>query len=321
MNRFERRISGDGPRGLYALGVRTLQVNVGLRCNQACEHCHLNASPENNQVMEWPIMEKVLDITGRVRPRMVDITGGAPEMNPHLKDLISALTSLQVRVQVRTNLTALVEPQSNGLAGFFRDAGVVLAGSLPCYLEENVSAQRGAEVFGRSIEALRMLNGLGYGRGGGLILNLVYNPGGAFLPSPQSRLEEDYRKHLGQRFGIVFDRLLTLSNVPVGRFGASLKETGRLGKYLDLLEESFNARTVPGLMCRTQVSIGWDGALYDCDFNLALGKVVDHGAPDHIDRWDLPSVAARRIVTGSHCFACTAGAGSSCGGALVDHQA
>ncbi len=318
MNQFEKIACEDNQEGLHAEGIETIQVNVGLRCNQSCAHCHLSASSNNNQLMDWPTMEKVLRIAGINRPETVDITGGAPELNPDLKKFIDRLKRLGVQCQVRTNLTALMEPGLEELAGFFKDQRVKLVGSLPCYLMENVRAQRGEGVYERSIESLRRLNALGYGNDPDLQLDLVYNPGGAFLPGDQGDLETAYKEELFSRFGITFNRLLTITNMPLGRFEEKLKENGRYDKYLKLLSDSFNPGTVHGLMCRYQISIGWDGTLYDCDFNLALGMVMNHGAPDHIDGWDLGRIVNRRIVTGMHCFGCTAGRGSSCSGALAE---
>jgi len=318
MNRFENRINAGEKKGLFAEGIDVIQANVGLRCNQTCAHCHLGASPHRDEIMEWSTMEKILDVARIVRPGMVDITGGAPELNPCLGDFIIALTDQGFAVQVRTNLTALAEQENRDLMGLLKSRRVRLVGSLPCYLEEKVRDQRGKGVYEKSIEALRQLNQLGYGEEGGLTLNLVYNPGGPFLPGDQGTLEEDYRRELGNRFGVTFSNLLTIANMPIGRFLGTLEKKDRYEKYIGLLEKNFNRDTVPGLMCRNQVSVGWDGYLYDCDFNLALGLTVNHGAPDHIDRWDLESMKNRRIVTGWHCFGCTAGCGSSCGGALME---
>jgi radical SAM/Cys-rich protein len=317
MNRFEEKISLEGRAGLYADGIDVIQVNVGLRCNQSCAHCHLSSSPENEEMMDWPVMEKVLEIVRSASPGTVDITGGAPELNPNLKTFIRRLSGMGIRTQVRTNLTALLEPGNEGLPEFFREQKVMLVGSLPCYLEENVTAQRGEEVYGKSIEMIRQLNSLGYGTYPALQLNLVYNPGGAFLPGDQADLEKAYRKELHERFGISFTNLLTITNMPLGRFKDQLKRESRLENYEALLSDSFNPGTVPGLMCRHQISIRWDGTLYDCDFNLVLDMVMNHGAPDHINKWKLGDVVGRRIVTGTHCFGCTAGRGSSCAGELV----
>lgn len=317
MNQFELQVTGGREDGLYASGVEIIQVNVGLMCNQACRHCHLGASPDSREVMEWPVMERVLGIASKIRPRFIDITGGAPEVHPDIKPFILSLREDGHKVQVRTNLTALQEPGLEDMAEFFRDRGVQLVASMPCYLEENVDSQRGAKVYERSVKAMNLLNQLGYGDDPDLVLNLVYNPGGAFLPGDQAALEEAYKGELGERFGIRFNRLLTITNMPIGRFQETLRERNEDGKYFKLLMDSFNPETVDGLMCRNQISIAWDGSLYDCDFNLALGYSMNHGAPDHIDGFDLSSVASRRIVTGSHCFGCTAGCGSSCAGALT----
>jgi radical SAM/Cys-rich protein len=220
-------------------------------------------------------------------------------------------------VQVRTNLTVLLEPEMKGMPEFFRDQEIQVVASMPCYLEENVAAQRGEGVYGNSIAAIRQLNTLGYGYDPRLSLHLVYNPGGPFLPPEQSSLETDYRRQLRERFGIQFNRLLTITNMPIGRFLTILQKQDQEKDYLELLQNSFNPNTLDGLMCRHQISVGWNGMLFDCDFNLALSLPVNHGAPDHIQYFNPSNLLRRRIVTGSHCFACTAGFGSSCGGALV----
>ena len=317
MNAFEKSIAAMGEDGLYSHGLEIVQVNVGVKCNQRCGHCHLEASPERREMMSWPIMEKVLGAAEEARPHLVDLTGGAPELNPHFRPFVTALRKQGHSVQVRTNLTVLFEPGMEDLPRFPREHWVRLVASLPCYLQENVCAQRGEGAYQKSIEAIKTLNRLGYGSRPELSLNLVYNPGGPFLPPPQTALEEDYRRELGSRFGIAFTRLLTITNVPLGRFRNELQRQKQESEYLRLLRDSFNPLTVPGLMCRHQVSVGWEGTLYDCDFNLALGLPVDHGAPDHIRSFDPQELKSRRIVTGEHCFACSAGAGSSCGGALV----
>jgi radical SAM/Cys-rich protein len=317
MNDFEKRIAKLGYDGLGSQKIEILQVNLGLRCNQQCIHCHLETSPSRTEMMEWPIMESVLEVARSVHCQLIDLTGGAPELNPHFRRFVKALRKEGHQVQVRTNLTVLQEPDMEDLPQFFREYGIQLVASMPCYLEENVCAQRGQEVYGKSIKAIKCLNSLGYGIELSLPLSLVYNPGGPFLPPLQSVLEADYRRELGQRFGIVFNRLLSITNMPLGRFRRHLDRQKQEESYLQLLRKSFNPQTVEGLMCRHQLSVGWDGALYDCDFNLALGLLIDHGAPDHIQCFDLIELSKRRIVTGEHCFGCTAGAGSSCAGALV----
>ena len=261
--------------------------------------------------------ERVIELAEGNKPGMIDLTGGAPELNPHFRRFVQRLRHRGLPVQVRTNLTAMIEPGTEDLPEFLREHGVDLVASLPCYLEENVRAQRGAEVYEKSVRVIRRLNDMGYGSDSGPMLNLVYNPGGAFLPPDQIQLEADYRRELNQRFGIVFTRLITITNMPIGRFLAQLRKAHEEMKYISLLSKSFNPNTLQGLMCRHQISIGWDGRVFDCDFNLAIGKPVNHGAPDHIESFDQSALKKRRIVTGDHCFGCTAGCGSSCRGALA----
>jgi len=317
MNDFDQQIVSVDKKGLYASGIDTIQVNVGLQCNQNCVHCHMNAGPGRSEMMNRETMVLVLGAADRIRPALVDVTGGAPEMNPHLRKFIRDLRSESLPVQVRTNLTVLLEPGMEDMPAFLREHNVGLVGSLPCYLEENVRAQRGAGVYESSIESIRRLNALGYGIPEGLQLNLVYNPGGPSLPPDQSSLEEAYRKELRSRFGVEFTHLLTITNMPIGRFLDDLRRGDRADEYFRLLREAFNPETIEGLMCRRQISVGWDGTLYDCDFNLALGCPVDHGVADHIRELDPAALEHRRIVTGAHCFGCTAGCGSSCRGALT----
>lgn len=317
MNEFDRHVETIAGRGLHSLEIETLQVNLGLRCNQRCRHCHVSASPERREMMQWPIMESVLEAADGIGCKLVDLTGGAPELNPHFRKFVKALRERGHCVQLRTNLTALLEPGMETLPEWLREREVRLVASLPCYLEENVRAQRGEGVYEKSIEAIRKLNALGYGVDPRLPLSLVYNPGGPFLPPGQAALEADYKRELGASFGVAFSRLLTITNVPIGRFRTELRRQNREHEYLQLLLDSFNPRTVEGLMCRHQISVGWDGTLFDCDFNLALGYAVNHGAPDHIGLFNPDALEKRRIVTGNHCFGCTAGHGSSCSGALA----
>lgn len=262
-------------------------------------------------------MEQVLETADALHPRTIDLTGGAPEMNPHFRKFVIDLREKGHTVQVRTNLTVLTEQGMETLPEFFADRGIALVASLPCYLEENVRAQRGPGVYEKSIEAIRRLNRFGYGVDPERVLNLVYNPGGPFLPPQQAQLETDYRRELQQRFGVSFTRLLTITNMPIGRLRGALQKTEEVKKYLSLLQASFNPDTLDGLMCRHQISVGWDGKIYDCDFNLALGFPVNHGAPDRIEHFNRKALEKRRIVTGNHCFGCTAGCGSSCRGALI----
>lgn len=317
MNEFDDRVKEVIGSNLRCDDISTLQVNAGLLCNQECMHCHLAASPQRREIMGWETMEDVLRVAGDIHCDLVDITGGAPELNPNLKRFIEALHVGGFNIQSRTNLTVLLEPGMEDIPQFFKKHGVKLVASLPCYLEEDVRRQRGAGVFAKSIEAIKKLNEIGYGVDSALILNLVYNPDGPHLPPNQLSLEADYRRELGDRFGLQFSNLLTITNMPIGRFVEDLLERDKDQAYWHLLFESFNPRTIEELMCRHQISISWSGRLYDCDFNLALDLPVNHGAPGHIKNFDHKMLSKRRIVTGKHCFGCTAGSGSSCGGALI----
>ncbi len=317
MNAFDARVTPVLEEQLRSIAVDTMQLNLGLRCNQACTHCHVSASPARRESMPWPVMSAAIKAARVLGCTFFDLTGGAPELNPHFRTLVSSLRSAGYAVQVRTNLTVLLEPGSAGLAEFLRAEQVRLVASLPCYLEENVDRQRGAGVYARSIEAIQMLNALGYGVDPGLVLNLVYNPGGPLLPGEQTALETDYRHELRERHGLAFTRLLTIANMPIGRFRTTLSREHGLDSYMEELRDSWNPTTLAGLMCRYQLSIGWDGSLYDCDFNLALGLKLDQGLPRNILDCDPQLLVQRRITTGDHCFGCTAGQGSSCGGALA----
>ncbi len=321
LNEFERLAGGP----IQALGVDTMQVNLGLVCNQSCTHCHVQAGPGRTELMDEATMNLVLAAAKALRPELVDITGGAPELCPALRPLLDGLFQAGLTAQVRTNLTALFEPGQEDMFEFYRQRSVRLVASLPCYLEENVRAMRGNGVYEQSVAALRRLNGLGYGQAGGpddgLGIDLVYNPGGAFLPPGQSALEADYRRELLARHGLVFNRLLTIANMPLGRFREGLRHSGQEAGYQALLRASFNPATLGGLMCRRQINVGYDGALYDCDFNMVLGLRVNHTAPAHIRDFDADLLRGRQVMTGPHCLACTAGGGSSCGGALAESPA
>lgn len=317
MNRFEQTVRQYLGHDLTAAAVAIIQVNLGLRCNLQCRHCHVEGSPSRQEVMSWATMEKVLALASHFPGRQLDLTGGAPELNPDFRRFVIALRNAGHPVLVRTNLTVLFQPGLEDLPEFYRDHQIQLVASLPCYLEGNVAAQRGTGVYQKSIEALRRLNRLGYGRSPELPLDLVYNPGGPFLPPGQSRLEEDYRRELHASSGVVFSQLRTITNMPIGRFMAELDRQAKGTGYRALLEESFNPGTVAGLMCRHQICIAWDGSLADCDFNLALGLGLAGGLPQNIDNLDPALLAGRPVATGDHCFGCTAGCGSSCSGALV----
>jgi radical SAM/Cys-rich protein len=319
INSFEERLNGriGATGGLHAIGLRTLQVNIGLSCNLECSHCHVASSPRRKEQMDRETMEHILRAARSSSVETVDITGGAPEMNPHFREFVEDLRKLDLEVMVRTNLTILLEPGYEDLPEFFKNEEVHLIASLPCYLEENVDAQRGSGVYRGSIEAMRKLNAIGYGTEPASILDLVYNPVGPHLPPSQESLDEDYRRELKSRFGISFNRLIAIANMPIGQYLGALKRQGKAEEYACLLKNSFNPETVEGLMCRDQIGVGWDGRLYDCDFNLALRLPLVGDAPRHISEFDAETLKGRRIATGSHCFGCTAGAGSSCGGALV----
>ncbi len=317
MNEFDRKIREASGRDLHSAAVQRLQVNVGLRCNLQCRHCHVSGGPNRPEVMAWPTMESILRLLTALPGCQVDITGGAPELNPHFTRFIGELRAAGHPLQVRTNLSVFFERGMDGLPRFYRNHDVQLVASLPCYLDSNVQAQRGEGVFGQSVSAIRQLNQLGYGIEPERTLSLVYNPGGPFLPPDQTGLEEAYRRELRERHDIEFTRLLTITNMPLGRFLDDLKRQKKDVAYRTLLSEAFNSDTLDGLMCRHQVCVAWNGTLADCDFNLALGLSLDQDLPSHVDQLDLAALTGRRIVTGRHCFGCTAGCGSSCGGALV----
>jgi radical SAM/Cys-rich protein len=315
---FETQLAQAGRWPLHAAGIDTLQVNVGKRCNQTCRHCHVDAGPRRSEMMTRETAELVIEVLRRYAIPKVDITGGAPELNPNFEYLVAEARALGRHVIDRCNLTVFYVEGKGYLPEFLRDHQVEIIASLPCYLESNVDAQRGKGVYAKSIEALRWLNRLGYGQpGSGLELNLVYNPLGPSLPPPQQALEQAYRQQLGERFGIVFNHLYTLTNMPINRFLADLVRHGQYEQYMELLAQKFNPATVEGLMCRSLISVGWDGALYDCDFNQMLDLPLNHGLPRHLRDFDAVILGRRSIRTGPHCFGCTAGAGSSCGGALI----
>lgn len=304
---------------LQAGGVRVLQLNLGRLCNQTCTHCHVDAGPERREIMTRGTAEQCVAALRAAPIDTVDLTGGAPEMNPSFRWLVEQCRALGRHVIDRCNLTILLAPGFDDLPEFLARQQVEVVASLPCYLEQNTDRQRGDGVFARSIEALRRLNALGYGQpGSGLTLTLVYNPVGPALPPPQAGLEGDYRRELQARYGIVFSRLYTITNMPISRFLAELVQSGRYDEYMARLIAAFNPQTVSGVMCRETLSVDWRGYLYDCDFNQMLDLPVTASGPRHISEFDLDSLGERLIVTGRHCFGCTAGAGSSCQGALRD---
>ena len=293
----------------------TLQVNLGYLCNLSCVHCHVNAGPTRTELMDEQTIEQVLALLSGAGIHTLDLTGGAPELNPHFRYLVSAARAMGVRVIDRCNLTVLFEPGQEDLAEFLAAEQVEITASLPCYLEQNVQEQRGKGVYQDSIRALRHLNSLGYGKA--LPLNLVYNPVGLALPPPQAALEADYRRELSQRFDINFSQLFTITNMPISRFGAVLLAQGQYVEYMGLLRDNFSADNLETLMCRSLVSIDWQGYVYDCDFNQMLELPVLASDRRHIaDLLAEVDLEGAAVATGEHCYGCTAGQGSSCGGAL-----
>lgn len=315
---FDQKLDAAGLFPLRAFEIDTLQVNVGKRCNQACKHCHVDAGPNRTEEMTRETAELVIDALRRWPIPTLDITGGAPELNANFEHLVTAARALGRHVIDRCNLTILFEPEKTGLPDFLADNRVEIVASLPYYLAQRTDAQRGLGVFDRSIEGLRLLNSKGYGDpDSGLVLNLVYNPTGAFLPPDQAAMEREYREELARRYNIVFNHLYTITNLPIARFRHFLERTGNYERYMNKLTAAFNPAAAANVMCRSLVSVGWDGRLFDCDFNQMLDLPVVSGNPRHIRDFDAHVLAHRRVATGDHCFGCTAGAGSSCGGAVA----
>ena len=308
--------------------VDTLQVNLGYRCNQSCLHCHVNAGPSRTEEMSRDTIDAVVAfLAASPEVRTLDLTGGAPELNRHFRTLVVAARARGVRVIDRCNLTILEEPGQEGLAEFLAEHGVEVVASMPCYLEDNVDRQRGKGTFDASIRGLQRLNALGYGRpGSGLTLNLVYNPQGASLPPPQAALEADYKRHLAQHFGVVFNQLFTLANMPIQRFGSTLVSKGQFESYMQLLRSAHRPDNLAQVMCRSLISVDWQGMLYDCDFNQQLGLPLrderGRGRPRvHLSALTVADLEDRPIRVAEHCFGCTAGQGSSCGGAFSETSA
>ena len=316
---FDARLEGVGAAPLRRTRVTTIQVNIGLRCNLACHHCHVESGPKRTEALDRRGCDRILELL-EANPEVetLDITGGAPEMHPDFRHLVRGARALNRRVIDRCNLTILFEPDQESTAAFMADQGVDIIASLPCYSLEKVEEQRGRGVFDGSIRALQDLNKLGYGQpDSGLQLDLIYNPVGAFLPPSQESLEAEYRDELGRQFGIVFNRLLTITNMPIKRFAHELRRDGEYETYMALLVDHFNKDNISSLMCRSMISIGHDGSIWDCDFNQAL-RISPPGPRRSIfDIEDLADLDGDDIATASHCFGCTSGAGSSCGGALL----
>ena len=314
---FDQKLAAHGLE-LRSSSVETLQINVGKLCNQACKHCHVDASPARSEIMTTETAQEVVAAVRRFRFRTVDITGGAPELNPSFRYLVSEARATGANVIVRHNLTVMFEPGQDDLPNFFRDHDVEVVSSLPYFLEQQTDAQRGPGVFEKSIAALTRLNAVGYGlEESELILNLIYNPVGAFLPPRQEAIEADFKRELKLRHNVSFNRLYTITNMPIKRFLDYLRRSGNEERYMRKLIEAFNPGTVEGLMCRSLISVDWTGRLYDCDFNQMLDLSINPELPQTISEFDPARFGGRRITTGSHCFGCTAGAGSSCGGAVA----
>ena len=321
VSQFDRKLA-EHTLSLRHTRTEVLQINVGKLCNLTCIHCHVNAGPKRKEIMTRATMDRIIAWLAKTDIPTVDITGGAPEMVPDFRYLVERLRALTPSRHIidRCNLTILLEPGYEGYASFLATHEIEIIASMPCYSAKNVNEQRGEGVFDASIKALRLLNSLGYGIRPELALHLVYNPNGAFLPGPQEELEEDYKRELKEHFGIVFNKLYTITNLPIARFASYLKNNNLLGDYMALLNDAFNPATVNGLMCRNTINVSWQGEVFDCDFNQMLKMPWRrNGGSDGIHLWDVDPAAVedRQILTGNHCLGCTAGAGSSCGGALV----
>ncbi len=318
--RFENKLKSAGFFPLTPSSIEIFQVNVGYMCNQVCKHCHVDAGPDRVEVMTPETMEYCLEVLSKHHIPTLDVTGGAPEMNPHFRWFVERASQAGLKeIIVRSNLTImLANPKYHDLPDFFRMHNVRVCSSLPFYQPDKTDRQRGDGVFMKSIEALKRLNNAGYGnKDSGLILDLVYNPSGAFLPADQSELEQTFKQQLFDHYGIVFNRLFTITNIPISRFLDYLISSGNYEEYMEKLVLAFNPLAVEGVMCRNTISVDWEGNLYDCDFNQMLGLKTAPEASQHVRDFDLARLEARRIVVGEHCYACTAGAGSSCQGSTA----
>jgi radical SAM/Cys-rich protein len=315
---FDEKLAESGLHPLTATGIEVFQINVGKLCNQTCRHCHVDAGPDRKEIMTRETMELCLEALAGSDIPAVDITGGAPELNPDFRWLVTEIKKLGRHVLDRCNLSVLMLPSQRGLAEFLAENQVEVVASLPYFIAARTDAQRGAGVFDKSIEALRLLNSLGYGKPeADLALNLVYNPTGAFLPPPQEAVEADFKRELLDRHGVVFNSLYVITNLPISRFLEFLLESNNYDRYMERLIQAYNPRAAAGVMCRNMISVGWEGTLYDCDFNQMLDLPVSGDASAHIRDFSGGTLGSRRIVTGQHCYGCAAGAGSSCGGATV----
>lgn len=313
---FEEKLEDVGLFPLKPTGIEIFQVNVGYMCNMTCKHCHVDAGPDRDEIMTRETLQQCLDALRGTDIETVDLTGGAPEMNPHFQWFVEQVSGMDKHIIVRSNLTILTTaPKYRSLPEFFAEHEVEVTCSLPFYSKSRTDRQRGKGTYDKSVEALQMLNEVGYGKEGtGLELNLVYNPVGAFLPSNQKEIEQDFRKELRRKHDIVFNNLLAITNLPISRFLNFLLVSGNLEEYMERLVTSFNPAAAEGVMCRNTISVGWDGTLYDCDFNQMLGMETHEDAPGHVKNFDKEMLDNRLIMTDQHCYGCTAGAGSSCGG-------
>jgi radical SAM/Cys-rich protein len=316
---FQQKLEQSGLFPLKPAGVQIFQVNVGKMCNQVCKHCHVDAGPDRREIMTRETMQQCLDVL-RTNPQLVtvDLTGGAPEMNPHFRWFVGEIKNLGRHVMVRCNLTIILSNKKyNDLPLFYKQHDVEVVSSLPFYTQDRTDRQRGNGVFEDSIKALQRLNEVGYGKENtGLVLNLVYNPAGAFMPPLQASLEAEYKKALMDRYGISFNNLFAITNLPISRFLDYLLQSGNYEKYMEKLVAAYNPAAAANVMCRSTISIGWDGYLYDCDFNQMLDLKVDCSAK-HISQFSQEALNSRNIVVGQHCYGCTAGSGSSCGGTVA----
>ena len=320
-SRFSEKMEAVGLFPLKPTRIEIMQINVGKMCNQTCKHCHVDAGPDRKEIMSRESMQQCLEALDAAGDQIhtVDLTGGAPEMNPHFRWFVEELSRRGKKVIVRCNLTIiLANPKYHDLPQFFQQNGVEVVSSLPHFSARRTDAQRGEGVFEKSIKALQMLNAVGYGKDNpDLALHLVYNPAGAFLPGSQASLEKEFKQKLKKDFEVEFNSLFVITNLPISRFLDYLLQSGNYENYMEKLVNSFNPLAAAGVMCRNTLSVGWDGQLYDCDFNQMLDMLVDEGAPRHISEFHLQSLEEREIMLNQHCYGCTAGAGSSCGGATT----
>lgn len=318
LEKFESKLDDIGLFPLKPTGIEIFQINVGYMCNMTCKHCHVDAGPDRQEIMTKETLEYCLEALKHSDIETVDLTGGAPEMNPHFRWFVDEVSKIGKHIIVRSNLTILDTRKFEDLPQFMADRGVEITCSLPFYNKRRTDAQRGEGTYDKSMKVLKILNKIGYGKEDiGLELNLVYNPVGAFLPGDQESMKQQYKERLEEDHGIVFNDLFTITNLPISRYLNFLVTSGNLDEYMEKLVTNFNPAAAKGVMCRNTISIGWDGTLYDCDFNQMLKMQTEDGSPQHIKDWDLDALNDREIVTNQHCYGCTAGAGSSCGGATA----